>query len=70
LQKLAQEVERESRATETPAKTAFVVTNIPAATTTLDGATAVLADVINFLGGFTDTFVAKGIIRTKSRSEG
>lgn len=66
LNKLGQEMERYSRETTTPAKAVFAVTNISAPTTTLDGGTAVLADVINFIGGLYATLLAKGILRTKA----
>ncbi len=65
IAQMTQELERMSRAAETPTKAAFLVTNIAAPTTTLDGGTAILADVVNFLGGLCATLLAKGIIRTK-----
>ncbi len=66
LSKLVQELERDSRDTSTPAKAPFAVTNIAAPTTTLDGATAGIPEIRNFLGGLVATLLAKGIIRTKA----
>jgi hypothetical protein len=66
LSKLMQELENLSRDMEIPAKAVFTVTNIAASTTTLNGATATLTEVINYLGGQYDTFLARGIIRTKA----
>lgn len=63
--KVGQELERYSRQVETPAKAAFIVTNIPAPTTTLDGATAGIPEILNYLGGLHATLLAKGITRTK-----
>lgn len=65
LNGMVQELERAGRAAEGAAKAVFAVTNIAAPTTTLDGATADLAAVINYLGGLHATLLALGVVRTK-----
>lgn len=66
LTRFVTEIERDARDVATPAKAVFTLSNIPASTTTLDGGTAGVTEIINYLGGMTETLIAKGIIRSKA----
>jgi len=63
------ELERESREQSAPAHAVISVKNIAAPTTALDGATATLGDLTNFLGGLVDTLNKRGFIRTRAGQE-
>lgn len=63
------ELERESREQSAPAHAVFSVKNIAAPTTSLDGSTAGLADLTNFIGGLVDTLNRRGFIRTRAGQE-
>lgn len=64
--RLCAEIERDSRDATTPAKAVFAVSNIAAPATVLDGATAGVPEILDFIGGLVATLLAKGVIRTKA----
>jgi hypothetical protein len=64
--KLAGEIETDSRDLHTPAKAAVAIANVDSPTTSLDGATATLDDLKSFVAGVFNSMIAKGLLRTKT----